>query len=329
MRQLPQSRISRRPTGKHITLQPRDILTLEVIQRHGPLPSHYLYEFTKHIAKDLFGHRKRLKDLWNENHTPHKGFYLERPIQQFQTYFARSQYLVYDLADAGRGTLKQLGKLNRYAMPPSGGFTHALMTACITASIELAARKAGYRYISQEEILDRAPASTKTAKMPLALPTDISHSVKKNGASYTYRSDRPTIPDQLFGIDYGGKASFFALEADRATAPVERYNLTQNSYLRKFLCYRAINRTEIYKEHFGIPNLIILNVTVSITHMQNIMNLVHELTLKPDGSYGISNLLFQCVPDFATYLRLPPLLPYLFTEPWLRAGKPPFFISKA
>ena len=203
------------------------------------------------------------------------------------------------------------------------------MTACITASIDLAARKAGYRYISQEEILDRAPASTKTAKVPLALPTDISHTFKKNGASYTHHSDRSTIPDQLFGIDYGGKASFFALEADRATEPVERYNLNQNSYLRKILCYRAINRTEIYKQFFGIPNLIILNVTVSTTHLHSILDVVHELTLKADGSYGISNFMFQCVPDFATYLRVPPLLPHLFSDPWLRVGKAPFFISKA
>jgi len=327
MRQLPHSRIRRNPSGKHISLQPRDLLTLEVIQRHGPLPAHYLYEFTKPIAVDEFGHRKRLKDLWNENRNSHKAFYLDRPLQQFQTYFARSQFLVYDLADGGREALREQGKLNRYALAPSGGFTHALMTSCITASIELGALQAGYRYISQEEILERAPINCRTAKIPLALATPISHTIKINGPPRMHHSNRPTIPDQLFGIDYGGRALFFVLEADRATEPVERSNLDQNSYLRKVLCYRAINRSEIYKRHFGVPNLIVLNVTVSTEHLRSIFSLIHDLTEKIDGSYGISNMLFQVVPEFATYLRMPPLLPHLFAEPWLRAGKTPFRIN--
>ncbi len=306
------------------------MLTFEAIQRHGPLPSHYLHEFTKHIAKDFFGQRKRLKNLWNENNNRDKGYYLERPIQQFQTYFARSQFLVYELTDTSRQALREQGRLCQYATPPSGGFTHALMTSCVTASIELEAIKAGQRYISQEEILARAPMSTKTAKTPLALPTDISHTFRKNdGSTYLQYSNRPTVPDQLFGIDYGGKASFFALEVDRATEPVFRSELKNNSYLRKILSYRAINKTEIYKRHFGIPNLIILNVTVSTPHMQSIIDLVRELTMKKDGTYGISNCLFQMVPDFSNYLRIPPLLPYLFTGPWLRSGKEPFHIDKA
>jgi hypothetical protein len=327
MRQLPQSRITRKPTGKRITLRPRDMLMLEFIQRHGPLPSHYLYEATKHISRNMFWHRKRLKDLWNERDTPHGSFYLERPFQQFQTYFARSQFIVYGLTDASRQALADAGKLNQYATPPGGGFTHALMTSCVTASIELECAKAGHRYISQEEILARAPVSTRTAKQPLAMPSEISHTFKKEGSTYTHTSNRPTVPDQLFGIDYGGKASFFALEIDRATEPVFRFNLTQNSYLRKVLCYRAINRSRAYEKMFGIPNLIILNVTTSAAHRDSILELVKELTMKPDRSYGISNLVFQTVTDFAQFLKVPPVLAHLWSEPWLRAGKEPFFIN--
>lgn len=327
MRQLPQSRIRREPTGKRITLQPRDLLTLEVIQRHGPLPAHYLYEFTKHIAHDELGHRKRLKELWNENYNVHRDFYLDRPLPQFQTYFARCQHLIYDLGEAGREALREQGKLNRFATPPGGGFTHALMTACITASIELGVRRAGYHFIAQEEILRQAPASTQTAKFPLAIPSAISTTLSRGGIASTYRSDRPTIPDQVFGIDYGGKALFFAVEADRATEPVERSNLDQNSYLRKILAYRAINQTAMCQKHFAIPSLIVLNVTVSNEHMQNVFDLVRRLTLKSDGSYGLSNFMFQVAPEFATFLRVPPVLSHLFTDPWRRAGKDPFYIN--
>ncbi|MGH7866923.1 MAG: hypothetical protein ACREP9_04625, partial [Candidatus Dormibacteraceae bacterium] len=44
-------------------LRPRDIAIFEAIQRHGPLPSHYLYEFTKGLAHDSFGFRKRILTL--------------------------------------------------------------------------------------------------------------------------------------------------------------------------------------------------------------------------------------------------------------------------
>jgi hypothetical protein len=40
------------PLVRRLQLVDADILAFEAINRHGPLPSHYLYEFTKHVRRD-------------------------------------------------------------------------------------------------------------------------------------------------------------------------------------------------------------------------------------------------------------------------------------
>lgn len=305
---------------ERIELKPRDWLTFEVLQRHGPLPSHYLHEFTKHLGRDAFFHRKRLYKLVQYG-------YLARPVELNHP-AVRNDFKIYVLTDKAKAALREAGKLYQYAQPVGGGYQHMTLAALVTASIELETKKAGFRYIDQEEILSRAPLATRNAKHPLALPSEISFTFKGAKGAYTQRSARPTLPDQLFGIDYGGKASFFAVEIDRATEPVTRSNLNQNSYLRKILCYRAINSSRAYKAQWGVPNFIVLNVTVSDAHSRSILELVREVTQKPDGSHGITNFLFQVVPNFTHYTRVPPVMSHLWSAPWLRAGKEPFYISK-
>jgi hypothetical protein len=288
-------------------LQPRDILTLEVLQRHGPLPTHFLYEFTKHIAKDRFGHSKRLLMLMREG-------YLKRP-KQLNNELIFNDFKVYTLRQKGKEALAGLGKLHRYARPTGGGFYHLLLTALITASIELEVTQAGYRFIDQEEILAKAP--NRGAQNPLALPVD-------NPATKV----KSIVPDQLFGIDYGGAASFFTLETDRKTESV-RSDLDANTYRRKIHCYRAVNASHAYRTTWGLPNILSLHVTVSEPHRQTILDEVKEITLKPNGSYGMSNFLTAVVPNVTHYQRLP-REPFrnLWNEPWQRSGKGALDISK-
>lgn len=306
-------------TRKRLELQPRDWLSFEVIQRHGPLPSHYLHEFTKRLGRDMFAQRKRLLKLVQYG-------YLARPIQ-LNNPNVHDDFYVYALGDKAKEALRDMGRASLYATPVGGGYQHMFMSACVTASIELEAIKAGYRFIDQEEILADAPEATKDSERPLELPCAISHTFKGPRGPYTNTSNRPTVPDQLFGIDYGEVQSFFAVEIDRATEPAWRSNLNQNSYLRKVLCYRDINRTGIYKKQWGIPNLIILNVTVNAPHRDSIFDVIEDITKKPNGDFGMTNFLFHVVPNFAHYERVPPVLSHLWANAWARAGKSPFNIS--
>jgi hypothetical protein len=290
----------------------RDLRTLEAVQRHWWLPSHYLHEFTKNIAHDMYGHRKSLKRLVEAG-------YLARPLA-INNPMVKNDYLCYALGEQGEKALALLGKKHRYTVPPGGGFAHAAMTVTITANIELAATTAGFRYISQEEILAKAPHETRAAKHPISLPAKISWRFPK-GAQH---SDRPTTPDQLFGIDYGEGCRFFAVEADRGTEIVEPSDLKANSILRKLLSYRDILNHHAYRKVWGIPNLLVLIVTTSEARVENMLELAAKVI--PSGS---ENILFTHIPGFDVFFRSPPLLPQLWDTPWKRTGHKPFDIGKA
>lgn len=136
------------------------------------------------------------------------------------------------------------------------------------------------------------------------------------------------VPDDLFGIDYGGKYRFFAVEIDRKTERLTTTNMEQRElhksvYGQKVLSYIDILRNGIYKQHWGIPNLIVLTVTTNQTHMQNMM--AHLKSLNEPKLQG--HFLFQAKPDFGSAWRVPEIMRDLFGEWKSTDGK--FDISKA
>jgi hypothetical protein len=127
-------------------------------------------------------------------------------------------------------------------------FQHSLMICEALASIELAARApSALRLIWWPEILERAPEATRSSPAPFRIPLP---------------SGSHLAPDGLFGIAYGpsGPYRFFALEADRGTMPVSRTSTHQTSYLAKLAAYREIIGRQAHKTHWGIPNLLVLQV---------------------------------------------------------------------
>ena len=185
-------RFERAPKDTNLVLRERDYVLFEAIHRHGPLPAHYLYEFTKSYHRSELHLKHRLTKLY---HGLTDGtHYLERPPQQYQSFMARAQMGIYDLAPAGKVALAEAGRL-----PPFGGdradqFLHRFMTACVSASIELTSKKIGIRYVHRSEIFShvRCPEETRRAPNPMYLPAQ----------------GRRLIPDDLFGLDYGGKYRF-------------------------------------------------------------------------------------------------------------------------
>jgi hypothetical protein len=294
----------RQPTGKRIVLQERDFLYFAALERHGPLPATYLYEFSKSAAGNLKGHQQRLTDLYNEDNTPHHGFYLERPEQQFASLNARYQPLSYELTDVGIRALRDKGIERQSATPPSGPCLHRFMTACITASIELAVRQAGFRYITAADILrhPKCPANTRRAENPLAL--GIGNAVM--------------VPDQLFGIDYGGRFRFFALEADRKTETIMTRKSNARAFGKKLDAYAEIVKREAYKDVWGIPTLFVLTVTTSLPHMRTMIDYVRDHA----EPLVAQRFLFKTRPEFGKYWVVPPVMQDLMSEPWLRSRTP-------
>jgi len=271
------------PKVARIIPQEADRLLFDAIHRHGPLPSGYLYELSKHVRKDLMTLKHRLTEFYNGDKA---GPFLTRPPQQFAGYEARYQHLVYDLAPRA---LAFIGKPHRTRNDP---FLHQLMQACVGASLELLITRAGLRYIGRDEILKGKP-------LPLALG---------NGNTL--------IPDDLFGIEYPEGFRFFAVEIDRNTESIERKNLGYNTFGKKVENYFQALEDKRFKE-WGIPNLSVLVVTTNATHALNMLGYIE----RQDRPRYKDRFAFQVEPCFGALWRVPKtLLAQLTEQPWQTAS---------
>jgi Replication-relaxation len=295
----------RQPSGKKIIPSPRDFELFAALERHGPLPAPYLHAFTKHLARNYKFHQQRLTELYNEDNTPHRGFYLQRPEQQYASMNARYQPMAYELTSLGHQALRHNAVPRQIWEHPNGPYLHRFMVACITASIELACKQQGIRFVSQAEIFSHAKAPIELKKMehPLALPC----------------GDGAIIPDQLFGIDYGGKYRFFALEADRKTETIVSTKAVAKSFANKLKRYAYALDHQTYREVWGIPTLTILTVTVTSPHMRTMVDQV-ERVVRDDRL--AARFLFKSKPEFGKYWTVPDIMTDLLTTPWERVGTP-------
>jgi len=286
-----------------------------MIHRHGPLSSSYLHAFSKHTHRSEKRALDRLTDLYHETETPHGGPYLDRPWQQFKTFDARYQDLVYDLTPAAETVLQEHGLWSDYAAAPSGPWLHRYMVSSITASIELATLDdPSLSFIPQEKILARA-------KTTLRYPVPFTDPASSRAQT------RDLIPDALFGLDYkrssGSLYRFFVVEADRGTEPSRASKFNRKSHLRNLLQYREYIGGGLYKRHLGLTaSLLVLNVTTSEQTQERIIRLAEEISDR-----GISYQLFQTCECFGRFFKPPRPMLQLLNGPWLRAGELPFRID--
>jgi Replication-relaxation len=318
------SRMHRASTGKRIELQPRDLEIFRLLGRYRYLRSTYIHAF---VGGDKTKLIERLGRLY------HEGGFLNRPAEQWQSINARCQPAVYENtakaeeAAHGLNVGERSVGLARGRMEPNRQFAHSLMICDILASIELGTRQdPGLRFVSWREILAKAQAAVRDAENPFQFPVRITRPFpdKKRHDPVDFR----LTPDGLFGLEYDANGTktyrFFALEADRNTMPTSRRDLQQSSYLKKLLAYREVVARELYKARLGLPNLMVLTVTVNDTHMRNIMELVESLTT----GNGSKLFLFKTLTAFNAPGQASTPTLELLTADWERAGFEPFNISR-
>jgi Replication-relaxation len=292
------------PLVRRVLPTEADFILFEAINRHGPLPSHYLYEFTKHLRKDKSHLQNRLTEFYNGDAG---GAYLTRPPQQFASFHARYSHVVYDLTPRAKALLAERGSVNVAVPRRTDPFLHQLMQACVGASLELGAGSLGLRYIPRAEILSHPRVgAAKEASNPMALPI---LGMAENSA---------LIPDDLFGLEYPGTGfRFFAVEIDRNTESIERKNLTYNTIGKKVDGYMQVLTGKRYKDWWGIPNLTVLTVTTSIGHAANIMSYIGK---QGDPKFT-ERFAIKAEPLFGANWRVPPsLLTQLLGTPWQTPG---------
>jgi hypothetical protein len=310
------SRTAAKPTGKRASPTQRDMLLLKKLAEHGPLPTSFLLAFSSGSHASYKRARERLCDLYHEDNTPDGGAYLVRPPQQFRTIDSRYNQLVYDLAPAGWQAMKRNGLITERSSVPSGPWLHRHMTACITASIELATlERTDISYIPQSEILTRADAT-------LRCPVTITDPATKRSLT------KDLIPDALFGLRYhtpdGDRFRFFAVEADRATEPTTSANWNRKSFRRNLLQYDAYVSGGAYRRHLKLTApLLVLNVLSDQQRVERMAECVAK-----SYPHGNSFILFQVWEDFGLAFRPPHPQSSLLMGDWVRGGLAPFSIER-
>jgi hypothetical protein len=310
-----------RGSTKPVRLTAHDLDILNVLQR-------YRYASTEHIHAFVGGQKNRFQERLGRLYRE-PNCYIDRPAQQRQYFNANYRPIIYELDRNGERALRQYGRweddasiawLNR-GRDGHTDFAHSVMICEALASIELGIKQnPALRFIPWPEIKARMPEQTRRSKLLHCLPVRVSYAF--NGTAHV--SDKALMPDAVFGIEYEGYGvRFFALECDRDNEPIRRTNLAQTSYLRKLLQYRQVFRERTYRTHWGLPNLLVVNLTTSELHMRKMMELAAELC---DG--GSNFLLFKTMPSLGDFARPEPPTGRLLTQAWLRPGRPSFLLEQ-
>lgn len=310
------TRLCPSPTGQRVTPTARDLAWFALLAEHGPLPSSFLLSATATLGRSEKRARERLTTLFHENNTPDDAPYLTRPPQQFRTLDARYNQLVYDLSPAAIRALEREQAMSSQRPVPSGPWLHRHMTACITASIDLATRtRTDVSYIPQSAILERA-------NVELRCPVTIIDPVTKR------QSVKDLIPDAVFGLHYhtdaGSRFRFFAVEADRATEPVTSPNWNRKSFDRSVLHYEAYVAGGVYRRHLGLSApLMVLHIVSDQKRTERMID--HVTRRYPAGN---SFMLFQTWDAFGPVFRPPEPSPALLIGGWVRGGLTVFNIGE-
>jgi hypothetical protein len=183
-------------------------------------------------------------------------------------------------------------------------FHHDALTAYITASIELGGRETGIKFFGWDYIFThpKAPAATKKSDNPLRI------SYPNDGR------ENYLVPDALFAIETPEGKICFALEADMHNEPIDAHELNRSSYGNKLTGYLSIFKDDIYRSHYGIPNMQVLNVTMSDIHMRNIMRHLQHISTKTRP------FLFKALPSMSKYENKPEISGHMLTTEWQRVG---------
>jgi hypothetical protein len=303
--------------GAAIAVRPtdRDIEIFKLLARFRYLPADYIHAFTGGNAKAL---GRRLNLLSRK-----PNLYLARPDQQRQSAAANHRPLIYELDERGSRVLRERG----FFVPPKAtrrNFSHELMVAQITASIELGTKhNSNTRLITWAEILASEKTPKATCDSALA---SIRVSYFLNSESHTAEI---TADGRPFGLERtidGLRTYLFfpGIEADCATEPISSDDSTRSSIGRKFAAYMAIAQQSLHRSHFGFPNLFVPFITTNITRMRSMMELLDRMT----AGHGSKMFLFKTFPSLTSVEKQPAADGHMLTEPWERVAFLPLHLDR-
>lgn len=285
----------RQPREGRISITKDDLEIFRVLQRHDKLASNYLYAYFPERNQNSFS--DRLTALF---HGAENGYFLEKPFGQFNSIYADRQHLVYENADKAQSLVDS--KPTRV----DNNTVHAIANGCVGASLEL---MLGEKYIHRHDIL-----AIKSSEMVIKI------------------GDKKLIPDDLFGIDYGGAFRCFAREMDRATESVNRSDASQTSLDQKLRHYYEVmkypgkDKPFLYKATWGINTFMVAITTTEEGQRDRMMRKLLELDkeIQPLSD----RFIFKVYPVFGKAWRVPQDILRDILDPW-ESTTGPFDVTKA
>ena len=231
-------RFKRSPEIPAFQLTDRDREILNHVHRHRFLRSDHLATLTTGSPQQML---RRLQRLY------HHG-YLERPQCQIDYFQSGSRRMAYGLGNKGTAWLKREQSLPYHQLEWKRKnhvgrlfLEHALLVSDIMVAVELACRnQPGIRLLVPEE----------TRLRPFQWSVNIG-------------TQCGVVPDRVFGLEFNGKRCWYCLEADRATMPITRSDLSQTSFYRKLLAYETTWTQNLHRNRFGWQRFRVLTVTTS------------------------------------------------------------------
>jgi hypothetical protein len=251
------SRFARTPTGKRIVLGKRDLDILRWLYRYRYLRQSHLQVLLQPRSAKRFV--ERLGDLYHET-----GL-INRPGVSSGSFDIRATPMLYEISPSGIEWLIDQNSLphrtvtfsfqSRRSYRPQ--LPHTMMIIETLLDIECATMaREGERFVPVDEVLGRAPESTRNAPNPLAVPSELIGAIKHANKRKHQRTW--LIPDALYGIEYDIRGEkryrFWALECER-TSPAWRSTNSTSSTALKRIAYDALITSRAHRAHWGIPNL--------------------------------------------------------------------------
>jgi hypothetical protein len=261
-------RFKRASAVASILITERDRQIIRLVERFRFLRSSHICSLVPGSPQQLL---RRLKLLY------HHGF-LERPRAQLDYYHkGGSSHMVYGLGNKCAALLRRdfvlgsrqvrWGEKNRATGRVY--LEHALLVSDVMVAIELACRSRGIRLLTNHELA--FVDNTIGKRRPFRWQVKISNRLKLG-----------VIPDYVFALDFKDQAgannrAFFFLEADRATMPVIRKNLSQTSFYRKLRAYEATWSQSIHQTLFGFHRFRVLTITTSTERVKSLVEACSKL----------------------------------------------------
>lgn len=201
--------------------------------------------------------------------------------------------LVYEITKDGLAYLSAQGiEVKKTTWLRGGSYKtplHDLNLNLAICSFEIECIQQGWKLYTWDEVLERAPETTRKQKRPQ----------KFNGIE----------PDALFVVEGPDDCAFFALEMDIT-------NHGKAEYKEKYAIYDNFIFKDQYKSYFDMTqDMYVLTICSNLAHLRD--------TLFPAMPPLAKNLLFKVHPSYGKFQKPPAPAPELFSTEWHRANRVP------